>query len=238
MIGNYFKAALLGLGMAAAGVGGASATTWDTHLVNNGVNGLGNTLSFTAGGITIATTGWTSTPSNGNFAASSINEYSGFGLGVCNATELSGSCGQPDHAVDNNVRNDFVLIVFGGNTVNGISVDITGIGYDSDVTYYSGTGATPTLTALNPSSAGLGSASTNLGSTLASGSPRTITIAGSAKWILIGAALPNNDGNLDYFKVRSITATATTVPEPASWMLMILGFAGLAAARRRLVATA
>ena len=224
----------LAVGLALSVATGARATdyTWNTESADSSPRPvpIGNVLSFTstAGGQVIDVAGWSS-QNGGNFGMASLNEYSGYGLGVCNSNEFAGSCPQPQHTIDNNTGgyDDFVLITFSSNvTVDSISLKAFG---GTDATYFVGTmpltGGTFSLAALNPLSAGLGTAFQSSGGS----SDRAISPIGlTGNFILIGASDLPLSGADDFFKITALTASAPVpVPEPATWSLMIAGFGAM-----------
>ena len=152
------------------------------------------------------------------------------GLGVCYPGE---DCTNPDHQVDNNAYDEYVLFEFSA-PVDPSTVHLTSTsGGDLDVSYWLGGNAGQNMnlsnvTTANLASLGFGAINNDLGTavgnrdvSLTSGVP-----AGSVNAILFGAKSGDND---DYFKIGSMGgATSSAVPEPSSVILLFtvaaLGF--------------
>lgn len=236
---NLLKAAALGLGMTIAAAQGASAAvqTWSMS-AGTATNALGNTLPFLSSPDSwlMDATAYTTTGVSANFIKAAANGFSGRGLGVC---ESSSGCSSPNHAIDNNGLYDFILLSF-DRPVTNISVTISGVsGYDTDVSYFLGTlaGGLPfDLTGYTPTSLGSLFSRVDLSrGTLGDAVTSSFNIAGTGNFLLIGTSINSiTYGRDDVFKLKSVSGN-TAVPEPAAWGLMILGFAGLAFGRRRLV---
>lgn len=243
--------------------GSASATTilLDGGGVNtpgaNTIEGLnvGNTRTYTSGSVTLTAQGWTYDTSYNpdQLLSSNLGAYAGNGLGVSSPhIDANGQCwfgcsgdgagGSQEggsgnqHTIDNNDdgRIDFVLLKF--NT----AVDLTSVflnvydvnpsgSADGDATAYYKGGAFAPVNG-GDASAYLGQF-TALGlSGSSSGSRNIAGVTYSDTW-LIGAAA--NSGENDGFKLYSVSFDAAAVPEPATWLSMILGFGLLGAVMRR-----
>ena len=196
--------------------GGNSATSGST----------GNSGAYTAGGLTLTATGW----STDSLAASALPEaaylgaYSA-GLGVTNTNEGNGGS-LNSHTIDNVGSYDFIRLVFAepvsltGIVLNPFSVN-GGLSIDKDAWVSFGHGAFNTVSTWQgfldrgvTVNNGVGFSSNNVGT----------------EW-LIGAARSASDRD-DGFKLAGITAIAA-VPEPATWAMMLVGFGGIGFAMRR-----
>ncbi len=246
---NILTGAVLGLGLAFAAVQGASAADVPLDLrstasPNGTFSGASNsnTLTYTnvggIAGLTMSITAWYTPTPTSNFARTNLGQYSP-GLGVCDPGD--NNCAAPQHEVDNHGYTDWVLISF-SSAVNLKSVVLDPVGsYDTDAEYYIGNSLT-SLTGLNLASLGTATQAPDSGAPNTALHTITFGANGTAgTYLLIGAQEPvvGTDGYPDYFKIKSLTVDPTTtrqqqgVPEPVTWMFMILGFAGLAFTRRR-----
>jgi hypothetical protein len=203
---------------------------------SNDQGSVGNTRTFTNGGITVTATAWSYLSS---FQPGALGRWNQ-GLGVCGQSELSspGGCTSPEHEVDNDGYRDFVLFTF-SSPVDPLTMTITTVSDDDlDVSYYVGTLNLPADKLQNDTLALLATRGfvARLDSDY-SGSADSRSVAmtsGFVTGLLFGAREgSNNDG----FKIASLTVDKPnlTVPEPAS--MLMFGFAALGIAprlRRRL----
>lgn len=197
-----------------------------------GEGSVGNTRTFTSGGVTLTVTAWAYTfgASDNALAAAALGRYS-TGLGVCNATE---SCEDPQHQVDNVGAEDWVLFQFS------VPVDVTSVRidpfdtWDRDVSYFLGNAGIPlNLTGVTYGGlGGVGFGAMQSDSALASNLFRDVAINGGfANGLLFGGFLGGDDED-DRFKITSLSAT-TAVPEPATMLLLVAGSGVLHRLRRR-----
>ena len=210
----------------------ASAETFNFSSggINVGGNNFGNVRTFTGdAGTKVEVSAYSL---NGNSLSSSfVGQYAGYGLGVTN----SGNDG--DHTIDNNGWVDFVVLQF-DRVMTVSDLGIYGFG-DTDLTWAVGNTGTafdntlsiPNYTTLdnlfNTFQQSAGSNSNGLVN-------RTINGATAGNLFMV-AANTNNTGwtnPYDYFKLNSLKATGA-VPEPATWGMMIGGFALVGSAMRR-----
>jgi hypothetical protein len=153
MMIRHAKQLVLGLALAAA-AGSASATTWtftgSTLELPSGYGAAQDTVD----GITATATAWANTFGSTNtlLAKAYLTPQNNSGLGVKNADCGSSPCtgvvgdidtsegNNPEHAIDNNERNDSILFDFGGAKVNLTSSEFGWISTDSDFSVYAYTG--------------------------------------------------------------------------------------------------
>jgi hypothetical protein len=220
------------LGAVAFGAGSASAgpVLFDFTGSQGGSMGegsVGNTRTFTSGGVTLNVTGWAYTydinPGTDNaLGKAAVGRWS-TGLGVCNTTEMP--CSSPSHQVDNVGIDDWALFVF-SEAIDITSVRIDPYGnYDRDVSYYVGNVTTPlNLTGVTYAGLGaLGFSAINNSEATASDGYRDVSIAGGYVNALLLGGYKASDQD-DYFKIKSVSGqTRTQVPEPSTLLLMLVG---------------
>lgn len=210
--------------------------TWNLS-GNGGYGSLGNSLSFTEGGVTVKATAWgyTKTDSDNAFEAARLNQYSPTGLGVSNKHEDSSS---PGHQADNEFRNDWVLFAFNSLVdVESIRVQPSPGPYDRDVTYWVGNvSSNLNLDGVTYNGlAALGFFPEQHVAGTSGSSAVDVSInspSGGVNAILFGPKRGVATGHeVDAFKITKISATV--VPEPSVALLGVLGMAGLVVRRRR-----
>lgn len=216
--------------------GGSSSTS--------GSDANARTFSATNGGTTInmRVTGWSLTSASilGLVQDSYLGFYSS-GLGVTSGDETgSGNT----HTADNQNRYDFFVLQF-DHAVSLVSGTFTpyslGSSLDTDATVGFGTTNTAwnSQPALNNQSFLTLSGVFNGGFSTLTGNgttnTRLLNPAGNIGNIwLVGAAFNNADHHVDAFKFSNLTVSgSTSVPEPATWAMMIMGFGLVGSAMRR-----
>lgn len=236
-------------------VSAAQATTVVTFPMNSSGTGgnAGRIYTTTVGSTTVKVrvTGWSTTPTTVEKGA--VKVY-GNGLGV---TSVGEPTTDPHHTIDNEGgKTDFLILQFDQQVeleaAKFTTYKIGSTKYDGDATiafgYSNGSWMTDPLAATSTSAQlaalfGNSFAASNVPST---GGQTAVTrsLNGSNKvgniW-LIGAAFTNPVENCgtknnklcyDGFKLSQV-AVQTAVPEPATWMMMILGFGFIGGALRR-----
>jgi hypothetical protein len=199
-----------------------------------GAGSTGNTRTYTSGGITLTVSAWAYTfgSSDTALAPAALGKWTP-GLGVCNNTE---DCEDPQHQVDNIGAEDWVLFQFSSPVdVTSVTIDPSGT-WDRDVSYF----LRNSMTALNLNGvtyaglAGVGFGGQQNDSASADDDLRMVLISGGlANGMLFGGFLGGTDDDDDRFKIRSLTATTATVPEPATMLLLVAGSGVLHRLRRR-----
>jgi PEP-CTERM motif len=194
----------------------------------SGYSSSGAAVAFTSNGITATVTGW-SVNSRGVISPGQLGVWSS-GIGVRNSSTDN------SHTIDNSGWTDFLLLRFaapvrledarfntGWHSMN-----------DTDATIGYGNASLSQISALGGQSWSVPWLTTyQSGSVGASGnSTRSINPQGlSGNTWLIGASFSNPDRRLDGFKLQSISVNSA-VPEPGTWMTMLLGFGLLGGAMR------
>lgn len=209
----------------------AAATIW---LDRNATNAGSGDYYFTDGSVNVRVSAWTYNTSNNRVSAADLGVW-GEGLGV-------NYNGDNSHTVDNSGRRDFLLFQFDTDVEldrawfntgwHGMNDTDATIGYgDSDVAWNS---------ALNLSNLSLNNALSGLTryESVSNGNGdqnRDINPGNfSGNYWLIGASFVNADRKNDGFKLDKITYNAIpAVPEPGTWLMMILGFGLIGGLMRR-----
>lgn len=200
----------------------ADSITWNfTGSASEG--SIGNSRSFTAGGITATATAWSYGTS---FQQARLGQWS-TGLAVCGVPE---TCSNPAHQVDNVGEHEYVLFRLSA-PVDPLTVRIDPYGtYDRDVSYWVGN-----VNPVNPSINLTGKLYGDLGSLgllskidsngTVSSSYRDVSISNpfSVNALLLGAKYLGVSDGQDRFK---ITLMRAAVPVPST--LPLLGFGILA----------
>lgn len=251
------RAAVFGLAAscAMAAATGASAATFVFN-TTSASDGTAASKNFTANqsGYTISmrATGWhANSLFNGNYsiATAQLGTFTP-GLGVLASGE---SYGDAEHQIDNVGGVDFVMLQFSENVnLSGIGRAVYNMGWNSP----GGTNNTDSDAGFRSTS--LGSAATwnqaiDLtqyqiaansftaldGTPLPSGSSYTTPITTnvySSTWLIAASFTGGADGRLnDGFKLASVNVNFAppSVPEPATWAMMLVGFGGMGAVLRR-----
>jgi hypothetical protein len=215
------------------GLGVAHASTVFDYTTNGFGEGSGaNSVVQTVNGETVTAKAFSLTGNNDTtFQTATLGEYTGYGLGVCNQQELAaqGGCGSPQHEIDDNGQNDFVLFQF-STAVTSITITLDPVcNCNTNASYYVGNGLNP----LGDTLAQLGTATPSNETT--SDTVRTVTLTGlgaGVNSVLFGASVLGTD---NYFKIESISVTegSTAAPEPATFGLAGLALIGLGVIGKR-----
>ena len=213
-------------------------------MADNGTYGNNILFQTTTGSSTLKlkVTGWQSKQSTNDITTAYVGAYSG-GLGVTGINDTNGANGY--HQIDNAFSyTDFILLQFDrAVTLSGANLNVyqmTNVsGMDSDLAYYNaGSIVTPAwdsavnLTAYDT----VPSTWTGADGGSASGFRALSPSAASTKWLVGAAFLPTTDRD-DGFKISSLSVSelVPTVPEPATWAMMLIGFAAIGVGMRRAV---
>lgn len=121
----------------------------NAHAVWSFANSGSNT-TFTDSGVSVTLSAVYATNAtfsgSGTWAAATLTDQGSYGKGICSANDSSGTpCNSPDHAIDNNVNTEAVLLNFSSS----VSLSSIGIGWtyttNSDISLFRWTGTgTPT----------------------------------------------------------------------------------------------
>lgn len=211
---------------------------------NSAVNGAyGNSLNFNAagGGLSLQVSGWQSSQTTNDITKAYLGAYS-TGLGVTGVNDAKGASNY--HQIDNaSGYTDFVLLEFSravsltGLTLNSYTLG-NAHGKDNDLAFLNASGlGNPNLSVYDTiPSAWAARNGTGLNGYLPIGAA-----GASTKWLVGAAFIPTNDRD-DGFKIAAVKVTelVPSVPEPATWAMMLLGFGAVGGAlrlRRRSAAT-
>lgn len=230
MFTKLFGTIAVACAMVAAVPASAASVAFTTNNGTNTSGTLGNTLGpFGSGSVTVTSaSAWTSTGS-GTPAQAYVGRYTN-GLGVTTQAEGNGQTNN-SHTIDNVGSYDFIMLVFSqavrltGITLVGYDVDNSPSTVDTDawVSYGNST---------NLANATVWSG--YLGRGVEVGSGLAANFVGndfSTVW-LIGASRSTTERN-DGFKLSAVTAIPPGVPEPSTWLMMIVGFGLMGTALRR-----
>jgi PEP-CTERM motif len=193
-----------------------------SYMTGNLGQGTGaDTILKTVTGENVMASAWSTTGGNVVFSTATLGQYSGLGLGVCDASEMP-NCGAPQHEVDDNGQYNFVLFTF-STPVTGLSITITPVcNCDTNASYYVGNNLSPSTLSLTS----LGAATDSIES--AKDQTRTVVLTGlgnGVNSVLFGASTSANN---NYFKIESLSITeGTNAPEPTTLGLVggtLMGF--------------
>ena len=244
--------ALLGFGvcvlLGTSYAGNADAITWDFG-GSGGLRPDGASLSFTSEGVTVTATGWNYYATTTRLATEGFKDASlfqgGGGLGVCADSEVSACLEKRsgDYQVDNYGHDDYVMFVFSAPTDQfTVRIDpesnTTPLGWDRDVSYWLGNVSDPSsfnltdvtytgLTNLGFSSGYSNGTQSNDYRDVSIFSPTSVNV------LIFGAKRGGEYDLSDRFMITSVSS----VPEPSSMLLLVLGVSliGLVSMRRNQV---
>lgn len=234
-------AAVTGLALATAAAP-ASATDLLLNLTsssNSADSGSANArnYTFTLDGVQVNARATAWSVINGKVTDAYLGSYTS-GLGVTADNETGGN---GTHTIDNDGAQDFLVFQFSSDVllskITTTPFNVNNLGTDSDALVAWG----KVGTAWNQS-LGLDGKSVNTLNALLSGSQdlvggsststRSVTGTASNLWLIAAGNNLGGDNKVDGFKLTNVTVSSA-VPEPATWMMMIGGFAMVGAAVRR-----
>lgn len=255
------------LGLSAAGGAVAQMKTWNfgdgtapgscSDVANANAGAMGNKYSCTeqpnGAVVNLEVKSFGDTGAGATFAAANTAYWgTGSGFGVRNASEGLSAIA-PDHAMDNNVTQDLLMLKYtGAGTMALNSLQLGWTQNDSDVSILRWTGAGIPETALTSSTVGTLTGSgwswvanlSNIGNAVASFNTGLGAVS-SSYWIVAAyntnfdGAATHLDATTDYMKVLAVAGNVTGpgggggVPEPGSLALLAVAGLGAAGARRR-----
>jgi len=247
MIKKVAFLSLLSLGSVWALQAQATIVNWDLTAAPTTTTGDANvnSLTFSSGGHTVKATGYCSsstTDSSGAMVAAHIQQYSG-GLGIdsnggsaCSGDSVNVA---PDHAIDNNGKDNFLLLEF-DSVMAAQAFQIGWKGTDSDIQLWYGSsslGAGLSLSGVNACVSGsncttlstLGFTPTSQFNNVAINTSQTINSPVNSRYLIVSGALNQND---DFFKFNKIS---TKIPLPSTLLLFGVGLVGLHFRQRKRV---
>lgn len=221
-----------------------------TVLLTGASTASGNSLLYTAGGVKFSVTGLTYGGVSFSFNTTPTNSKPGKyteGLGIK-------PTGDDRHTVDNSKGWDFLLFRFDTKVaLNGATfananwygdatadtdatISTANFAFSPALTYASNLTGTAKTTFHNGVRTQFAAKAFSSNTTKNGTSPRSFNNgafnAFSNVWV-VGASTVNRDGNIDSFKLTSISYdVGAPVPEPATWMMLILGFGMIGAVMR------
>lgn len=223
------------------GVCAASATA--TQAKCTSVAGASGAVTITAtddSTLKVMITAWQANQNAGGaITAANLGAYSG-GFGVTGLGDSNGANNL--HQIDNaGGYTDFIMLQFSRAVqLTSATLNVYGIGNstDSDMSIYNlgAVMAAPSSWNSSVNLATVGSNDPSIWTQFNGQDSRTATLNTSAfsqVWLISAAQLPANDRD-DGFKLAKLVVNATpSVPEPATWAMLIMGFGAIGATLRR-----
>ena len=236
-----------------------SVITWNTGTPSGSTaiscgNGKGNSCAFNNNGETLKARAYSTSNNSGSgkFEKVEINTYSG-GVGVRNYDD-GNEASSPQHAIDNNGRDDLVVFEFKDDTYNPTSFMIGWKQGDADIRAWIGGETLPAGYNFTGESfsdlAGLGFTSFSFNN-VATDTLMSFNTDLTGRYLIFAPALYDTGGadkNYNHFKISQIGAEPLTMldnpptgplpqnklPEPGALTLLGIGMAWLWTQRRRM----
>lgn len=226
MTKTLIAAAALAAALAVAAPASAASVTFSGNAPTSGA--FGNSVTRSAGGVGVQATAWSGSTSVAVPQQVYLGAYSS-GLGVTNRNEGNG--GGTSHVTDNVGSYDFIALSFSqavtltGITRNGFAV---GGNRNADSDAWISYGNFNPSASVESQFAGF----LSRGFEVANGTGFS-TAAAATTW-LVGASRGASDRD-DGFKLSAVSfdVAVAAVPEPSTWLTMIMGFGMIGGAMRR-----
>jgi hypothetical protein len=241
-------AVMLGVGL--SGTSAASTIAWNTETGSSSTSfscgsGFGNSCTFNSGGEILKARAYSTFDDDGvgKFEHAMLNVFE-HGIGVRNSRNTNES-NNPNHAVDNNGRDDFVVFEYDDANYNPTGFMIGWKNNDADIrAWIGGESLAAGYDFTNKRVSDLG----GLGFTafsfnnVAIDTLKSFSQEATGRYLILAPQLFNiryvTDNQYDYFKISEIRGTGTDpippaeIPEPGTAALLGIALAGLWANRR------
>ncbi len=222
---RHFKNIFMAVAVLAGSVAASASTTFDFRTsASTGTRNVDDSLTFMAGALSVDVFGFratdgtgVSTPLSGSLSNDQVFQ-GGNGLVFDFEGSAAGAGGGDNHRVDGRGSNEFLIFSFNR------SVSLDAINFDFAGGFFQVLGGV-SFGANSLDGSSIFSGPVGGGFQITNFNP----VLGPGTVFAVGAT-----GRNDEFKLRTLTVTGA-VPEPATWLMMILGFGIVGLARKRRV---